>query len=68
MQYIILSIKYILGYCNCCNKYFKYSKRRRLNTQYEEEDRNYLTSCDSCYRKTINYYNELWDTFYGEKI
>lgn len=68
MQYIICFVRYVFGYCKYCNQYFKYPKRRRLNAKYTEEDRNYLTSCDFCYRKIINYYSELWDTFYGEKI
>ena len=68
MRYFILGVRYVLGYCKYCNQYFKYPKQRKLNTKYTEEGRNYLSSCNFCYKKTINYYSELWDTFYSEKI
>lgn len=40
-------------------------ENRRLNTQYEDEKRNWFISCYSCYRETMAYYEEMWSDYYA---
>ena len=35
-------------------------KRRRLNTCYQEDEKNYLTSCWSCFVELWENYDGLW--------
>lgn len=49
------TFKKIFGYCEYCRKYFKYPKRRELNTAYVNEEDNWMCSCKGCY-------DEVWWT------
>lgn len=57
--------KYILGYCNCCGKYFKYPKLYRENTMYNDEEMNWHRECKSCFNKHENYWDECWKEYYS---
>ena len=55
---------FIFGYCKC-GCFFVYPRRRRLNTAYVNDEQNYIISCLSCYRETIEYYKERWHDYYS---
>jgi hypothetical protein len=52
---------FIFGYCQYCNHYFKYPKRRRMNTAYVDEESNYIISCLDCFDKIEDYWTERWE-------
>lgn len=43
-------------------------ERRRLNTQYHDDESNYMTSCISCYQEMYDYYEELWADYYSSRL
>lgn len=43
---------------------FKLGKRRRLNTAYIDDERNFSFQCKACYDLTIDHYDELWKSIY----
>ena len=50
----------LFGFCGCCETWFnKDIKRRRLNTEYANDESNYMTSCKYCYDEQCSYYQEL---------
>ena len=40
-------------------------KRRRLNTKYSEEERNWFEGSKEEYLELVAYYKELWDEYYS---
>ena len=60
-------IKHLLGYCDCCNRWFVYPKRRRTNTTYVEEELNYITCCLDCHKEAEEYWKERWDDYYNSR-
>ena len=58
-------LKKLLGYCPCCERYFRYSvKTKRRNTAYCEEASNWLTACSNCHRDDYEYFADLWNQYY----
>lgn len=51
--------------CPCCEKMLYSVERRRLNTQYENDSQNYVTSCLYCYADQYEYYAERWEEYYS---
>jgi hypothetical protein len=55
------------SYCPCCNRKRAFGvEERRINTAYADESRNYITSCITCYKTTIEYYADLWESYYRD--
>ena len=40
-------------------------KRRRQNTRYEEDDRNYVIMCDECFVENEKYWDYRWKELYS---
>ena len=58
--------KKLLGYCPCCERYFRYNiKTHRRNTAYCEESKNWLTACKECIEEDRYYFAELWNDYYS---
>ncbi len=53
------------GICPCCKKEVDDLAKRKLNTAYVEEDRNWLTSCGDCFEETVSHYSNLWAEHYN---
>ena len=60
----ILKVK--LGYCEFCKRYFVYPQKRRLDTYYVDEQRNWLTSCKLCFDIKSCKIQEQWDEYYKD--
>ena len=61
--------KRILGYCPCCRRWFQYNvKKRRQNTQYVEDSKNYITCCKKCFNEMEMYWDNIWNEFYEDPI
>ena len=59
-------IKKLLGYCPCCERYFRWPvTTQRRNTQYIEESANWLTACKACHEEDDAYFADLWDQYYS---
>lgn len=61
-------INWLLGWCPYCKKFHWFRigiKRRKLNTAYQEKERNYMTSCLPAYKETFEYYKERWEDYYS---
>ena len=59
-------LKKLLGYCPCCERYFKYNiKTQRRNTAYCDESQNWLTACKACHIEDEAYFADLWEQYYG---
>lgn len=54
--------------CSYCNEMSLTVRRRRLNTAYEHEPSNFVTSCLNCYSSAVEYYQERWDEYYGGRL
>lgn len=61
--------KWLLGYCPCCGRYFKWSiTTEPRNTAYCEEANNYMTACKDCHKDDYEYYAELWKDYYASRL
>lgn len=49
--------------CPCCHR-FRRVERRRLNTAYNDDERNFMVSCDFCYEDAVEHYKDLWEDYY----
>lgn len=56
---------YELKKCPCCNKWSYTVEMRARNTQYVDDESNYLTSCAVCYGDDCEYYAERWAEYYS---
>lgn len=54
--------------CPGCGRMSRSVERRRLNTQYVDDDSNYLTSCCDCYDDMYEHYRDLWQSYYGDSL
>jgi hypothetical protein len=55
-----------VGICLCCKQERKDVARRRLNTAYVEDKRNWLSSCERCYEEAVEHYQNLWDDYWAQ--
>ena len=56
---------YGLGQCQQCRKWFKYPKRRRQNTAYVDDEKNYVICCDKGFEEIEAYWAERWAEYYS---
>lgn len=54
--------------CPCCGAWQYGVLKRRLNTAYCNEDSNWQVSCERCYEKSIDYYNEMWAEYNAGRL
>lgn len=52
--------------CPCCKRTVRGVKRRRTNTRYVNDERNFILSCLSCYRDEEAYWAERWAEYYAD--
>jgi hypothetical protein len=50
------------GWDGPCDSYE--ATRRRQNTQYEDEERNWVTLCDRCMEANHDHWADLWSSYY----
>lgn len=58
----------LFGYCEMCNHWFVYPKRRRMNTRYEDDKLNYCKVCACCYEQIDVYWEERWDEYNSGRL
>jgi len=51
--------------CPCCLDMRYTVEKRRLNTQYGDDESNWLKSCIECYAERVEYYAERWAEYYS---
>lgn len=61
-------IKKLFGYCDMCDRWFQYPKRRRMSTSYLEEEKNYCNVCADCYEYIEQVWEERWSEYYHERL
>lgn len=47
--------------CEVCEVSNETVQRRHRNTMYQDDESNYMTSCQACFDEDWAYYQELWD-------
>lgn len=50
--------------CDHCN--LLGGERYRQNTQYVEEDRNWVTLCPKCRKENDEYWSQMWSDYYSD--
>jgi len=45
---------------------FKYGKKRRQNTRYVDDSRNWVVLCDKCAAINAEYWADMWADYYSE--
>ncbi len=40
-------------------------KRRRQNTNYTDDSRNWIVACDECFEEIEEHWAEMWREYYG---
>jgi len=53
----------LFGYCWHCGRWFVYPKRRRMSSDYSDEESNYCTECSDCNEQTERYWENMWDDY-----
>lgn len=51
--------------CPYCKREGEDIKKRRKNSAYVDDNRNYTVSCLSCYEETVEYYSDMWADFWS---
>ena len=54
--------------CPLCGRYGKDIFKRRKNTEYNDEESNWVTGCGECYQAMEDYYTELWAEYYASVL
>ncbi len=54
--------------CPCCERRSKSIESRRRNTRYVDDDLNFITSCDDCFREDDRYWKEQWDDYWSSVL
>lgn len=54
--------------CSCCGRWRRDIKRRRQNTEYADEESNYITVCMECYEQIVDYWNERWEEYWASRL
>lgn len=47
--------------CSRCGK--KGAKKRHQGSAYNDEERNYVTECDECFKQTEAYWDAQWEIY-----
>lgn len=68
MAKILDLIHFLFGYCGMCRQWFVYPKRRRMNTQYADDEANYITVCAVCFEEIEEYWQERWDEYWSGRL
>lgn len=59
----------LLGYCPICGRWFQFStKKRKQNTAYVEDEKNYIVCCKSCFEDVEAYWDERWKELYEDQM
>ena len=40
-------------------------KRRRQNTRYVDDERNWVVMCDECFDENERYWRDMWSDYYA---
>jgi hypothetical protein len=54
--------------CPKCEQEDESVTRRRMNTQYVDEESNYITVCGDCYAEIEEYWAEMWEQYYEGRL
>lgn len=57
-----------LDTCGMCGENKRDVLRRRRNTQYFNEESNWLTCCKECFDEDWAFYEELWADYYSSRL
>lgn len=68
MNKLIHFLHLLFGYCHMCRHWFVYPKRRRMNTQYVEDEANYITACAACFEEIEENWEERWKEYWSERL
>ena len=59
----------LFRFCPYCGRWFCHDiKRRRQNTQYHEEESNYVTCCAECFGQIEEIWAEMWEWYYSTRL
>lgn len=58
------NLKLWFGYCERCERWFVYPKKRRQSTTYENDSDNFTTCCMDCYLQGEEYWSERYEEYY----
>lgn len=58
-------LRYLFGYCEDCRHWFVYPRTRRRNTQYHNDEDNYVRNCKVCFDRQEEYWADMWAEYYG---
>ena len=56
------------GYCGYCEKFHLLMRHRRQNTQYVDEEKNWVTCCRQQFEEIQSYWKERWDDYYSTRF
>ena len=59
-------VTFIKSVCPCCGER-KVALRRRRNTKYVDDSKNYLYSCLECFQDDSDYWSGKWEEYRGEQ-
>lgn len=54
--------------CPCCEREMSDVEKRHRNTAYQNEESNWLESCGECFEQDYEFFQELWDDYYGSRL
>lgn len=58
----------LIGWCPYCRTIFHYPKKRRLCTQYADEERNWVYSCKAWFDEENDYWKERWEDYWSDRF
>lgn len=54
-----------IGICPACRRFKTTIEKRQRNTQYVNEESNWLTACADCQHEDDEYFRDLWSQYYS---
>ena len=63
VRIVLWPIRWPLGYCEMCGRWFVYPKTRRMNTAYVEGELNFCRVCEPCFIDIEQHWAEMWEEY-----
>lgn len=54
--------------CVKCGRNSETVERRRQNTKYAQEERNWVVACEECFKEIEEYWAEMWEDYYCDRL
>lgn len=66
--YIRTDSEYYPTICECCGLLKHGVAKRRMNTNYTDHESNFIVSCQECFERSEEHWDEMWREYYSGQL